>query len=277
MNKIILIDKKRGISSFDVVRKVKKIFNIKKVGHCGTLDPLAEGLMVVVTGKYCKSARLIENGYKEYIATITFGKNSITLDAEGPFDKSGEINKVSFDDINKVLNKYKGIINKKPPIYSAISYNGKRLYEYAREKIEVEIKEREVEIKELELLNYDITSLSFRCVCSKGTYIRTLGVDIANDLNNYGYISYLKRTKIGDLSVENATEIDKLTIENLKSVNLIDAVKHYKILTVDKNVEKDVKNGKKVDFKVMGEYLIFNQEGDIVALYKDDKLLRGLF
>ena len=147
MDGVLLVNKDEGLSSFDVVRKIKKILNTKKVGHCGTLDPLAKGLLVVTVGKALKISRFLEADEKEYIATIKLGEKTATLDREGAIIEKKEIRKFSEEDINKVFNSLIGIQKQKPPIYSAISVNGKRLYEYARENIEVEIKEREIEIK----------------------------------------------------------------------------------------------------------------------------------
>lgn len=277
MDKIILVNKEKGYTSFEVVRRLKKTLNIKKIGHCGTLDPLAEGLLVVVTGKYCKAARLIENAPKEYIATITFGKNSVTQDAEGPFDKEKEVKEVSLPKIKEALKKYTGKIKQTPPIYSALKKDGKRLYEYARNNEEVDIKEREVEIKELELLSYDVNTLTFRCVCSKGTYIRTLGVDIASYLGNLGYISKLTRTKIGNLKIEDAYLLEDIEKGNYKSINLFDAISGYKIVKVNKEEAIDIKNGKTASLKEKGEYIVIDESNNVIALCKDNKIIRGLF
>ncbi len=277
MDKILLIDKPVGIGSTDVVRIVKRSLGIKKVGHCGTLDPLAEGLLIVVTGKACKIARFIEDGIKEYIATITFGKSSLTLDAEGPFSDEQEVKKVSTEAIDKVLDSFVGNISQTPPIYSALKVDGKRLYEYARENKEVEIKSREVKIYELELINYDINTLTFRCVCSKGTYIRTLAQDIASKLDNLGYVSYLKRTAIAELRVKDANSIEDIKNGNFQSINMYEALKNYKMIEVSEAVAEQVKQGKTESLKYKGQYVIVDKYKSVIAMCENNKILRGLF
>lgn len=277
MDQIILINKERGISSHDVVYKLRKILKIKKIGHCGTLDPLAEGLLVMVIGKCTKAAQFIESEEKEYITTITFGKNSVTLDEEGPFDNEKEIIEVSEKDIKEVFACFKGIIKQTPPIYSALKVDGKRLYQYARNNEKVEIKEREIQIKSLELIDYDIKSLTFKCVCSKGTYIRTLANDICLKLNNLGYVSYLKRTRIGKNKIENAFKLQEIENGNYKSLNMYEALSSYKMIEVNEEVKKDVMNGKKMDFGIDGEFIVIDKEKNVIAFFKDNKLIRGLF
>lgn len=277
MDKILLIDKPVGIGSTDVVRIVKRSLGIKKVGHCGTLDPLAEGLLIVVTGKCCKIARFIEDGVKEYVATITFGKSSLTLDAEGPFSEEQEVKEVSSEVINKVLDSFVGIILQTPPIYSALKVDGKRLYEYARENKEVEIKSREVEIGELELINYDINTLTFRCVCSKGTYIRTLAQDIATKLGNLGYVSYLKRTRIADLRLSDANSIEDIKNGTYQSISMYEALKNYKMIEVSDEIAERVKQGKTESLKYKGQYVIINKDKSVIAMCENNKILRGLF
>ena len=167
MDGVLLVNKKEGLTSFDVVRKIKKALNTKKVGHCGTLDPLAKGLLVVTVGKALKISRFIEGDEKEYIATIKLGERTATLDREGEVIEKKQITSFSSEDINKVFSSLVGVIKQKPPIYSAIQVNGKRLYEYARENIEVDIKEREIEVKKLELIDYNNQFVKYRVVCSK--------------------------------------------------------------------------------------------------------------
>lgn len=277
MDKIILVNKEKGYTSFDIVRKLKSVLHTKKVGHCGTLDPLATGLLVIVSGKYTKAARFIENGYKEYEFEITLGKNSLTYDLEGPFDKEKEINYIDKEKINEVLKKFRGKIKQTPPIYSAISKNGKRLYEYARENKEVEIESREVEIKELELLDFNDTTIRLRTLCSKGTYVRSLGVDIAFSLNNLGYISYLNRTKIGNLNLNDSSTLEEIEQGNYRDFNLYDVINGYEFLELDEKMINDIKMGRKVLLEDKRELILVNKEKEVIAYYNNGKIERGLF
>lgn len=277
MDQIILVNKDKGLSSYDVVFRLKRILKTKKIGHCGTLDPLAEGLLVMVVGKCCKIAQFIESGEKEYETTITFGKSSLSLDGEGPFDKEKEISEVSVEKIIEVLNSFLGIIKQTPPIYSALKVDGKRLYEYARENKEVQIKPREINIKKIELINYDINTLTFKCVCSKGTYIRTLASDIAIKLGNLGYVSYLKRTRIANMKIEDSYTLKQIEANEYKGLSMYDALSIYKVVEVNEEVKKDVMNGKKIDFNTKGEFIVVDSNKNVIAFYRDGRLLRGLF
>ena len=183
---VLLINKEKGMGSTKVVSKVRKALNTRDVGHCGTLDPLAEGLLIITVGKALKISRFVEADTKEYETTVTLGKETATLDAEGEFINEKKVTAFTKEDILNVFRNLLGKIKQKPPIYSALSKDGKRLYEYARENIEVEIPEREIEIHDLELLNYDNNSITYRVKCSKGTYIRVLNDTIAKALNNIG-------------------------------------------------------------------------------------------
>ena len=170
MNGVLLINKEKGITSSDVVVKLKHILNTKKVGHTGTLDPLAEGLMLVTVGKATKISNLLVEKYKEYIATFELGYQTDTYDTEGKvINKSDKV--VEKDEIIKVINSYKKTYLQEVPIYSSVKVNGKKLYEYARNNIEVELPKREVEIKDIEILSIEENKVVIKTFVSKGTYI----------------------------------------------------------------------------------------------------------
>lgn len=271
MDGVLLINKEEGLSSFDVVRKLKKLLNTKKVGHCGTLDPLAKGLLVVTVGKALKISRFLEADEKEYVATIKLGERTLTLDREGEIVEKKDITPFNKEDIEKVFNSLIGKIKQKPPIYSAVSVNGKRLYEYARENIEVEIKERDIEIKELELLEYDNDFIKYRVVCSKGTYIRVLCETIANKLNNIGYMSDLVRTRIGKLYLDNAYTLSDIENNNYKLIDIESSLTNFVILTVkDRDLYK-AENGNVLDFYIKGNVLVVNELREVIAIYEGDK------
>ena len=271
MDGVLLINKEEGLSSFDVLRKLKKFLNTKKVGHCGTLDPLAKGLLIVTVGKALKISRFLEADEKEYIATIKLGERTPTLDREGEIIETRDITPFTKEDVNKVFNSLTGIIKQRPPIYSAISVNGKRLYEYARENIEVEIKERDIEIKELELLEYSNDSIKYRVVCSKGTYIRVLCETIAKKLNNIGYMSDLIRTRVGKLYLNDSYTLNDVENNNYKLIDIESSLSNFVVLTVKGRDLYKAENGNVLDFYIEGNVLAVNESREVIAIYEGDK------
>ena len=271
MDGVLLVNKEEGLSSFDVVRKIKKALNTKKVGHCGTLDPLATGLLVVTVGKALKISRFLESDEKEYIATIKLGERTATLDREGEIIEKKEVSPFTKEDIENVFKSLTGVIKQKPPIYSAVSVNGKRLYEYARENLEVEIKEREIEIKKLELLEYTSDTLTYRVVCSKGTYVRVLCETIANKLNNIGYMTYLKRTRIGKLLVDNSYTLNQIENKEYSLIDIESSLTNFVVLVAkDRDLYKAC-NGNVLDFYIEGNVLVIDESREPIALYEGDK------
>lgn len=199
-----------GMTSHDVVSRLRKVTKIKQIGHTGTLDPFAEGVLPVCIGK---ATRLIEylNDDKEYLATVQFGKNTTTYDVEGDVVESFD-KKVSQQDVIGILNKFRGEIEQMPPIYSAIKVNGKKLYDYARQGQSVEIKSRKIFISKIELESFDENEqiAVIRVACSKGTYIRSIAYDMGKYLGCGGYLTTLIRTKAGKFVVENSVALDSL-------------------------------------------------------------------
>ena len=271
MDGVLLVNKEEGLSSHDVVRKLRKILNTKKVGHCGTLDPLAKGLLVVTVGKALKISRFIESDEKEYIATIKLGETTATLDREGEVIKKEEINSFNKEDIEKVFNSLIGKIKQKPPIYSAVSVNGKRLYEYARENVDVEIKERDIEITKLELVEYNDKFIKYKVVCSKGTYVRVLCETIANKLNNIGYMYDLVRTRIGKLYLDNAYTLSDIEQGNYTLNDIESSLTNFVVIVAkDKDLYK-ASNGNTLDFYIEGNVLVVDENKEVIALYEGDK------
>ena len=269
MNGILIIDKPKGITSRDVVNNVIKIFNTKKVGHTGTLDPLATGVLVVCVGKATKLVSELTSTDKEYIASVTLGIKTDTLDSMGSVLFSEDAIKAKEEIIN-VLNSFIGSYEQEVPIYSAVKINGKKLYEYAREGIDIELPKRKVEIKEIELLD-DIeykdnkTMFKFRCVVSKGTYIRSLINDIAYRLDTIGIMTNLRRTRQGNFKIEDSVKLEDLTINNLKSI--IDTLPYKKVEITD-DIRKKVLNGALVDNIYNEDTVLFIENNEAVALYK---------
>lgn len=210
---LLLIDKPKTWTSFDIVNKVRYAVGRKKVGHAGTLDPMATGLLIVCTGKMTKQIDSYQAQEKEYTGIIHLGKTTPSYDGESEPDSVTDTAGLSVDDIVSVIPQFTGSILQKPPMYSAIKKDGVRLYELARKGKEIEITPREVVISELEFSKIDIPEIHFRVVCSKGTYIRSLAHDIGQTLGVGAYLSELRRTCIGAFRVENAWEVQELCRE----------------------------------------------------------------
>tara|TARA_B100001146_G_C16200357_1_gene444107 strand:- start:4842 stop:5531 length:690 start_codon:yes stop_codon:yes gene_type:complete len=210
---VLLIDKPLEWTSFQVVNKVrwliKKRFGIKKikVGHAGTLDPLASGLLILCTGKFTKKIETFQAQEKEYVATFHLGATTPSYDLETDVDQTFDISEITEEKIRNIVPNFLGTIEQQPPIFSAVKKEGKRLYEYARKGQEVDIPTRNVQIMTFEIIDISLPKVEARIVCSKGTYIRSLAHDFGKALNNGAYLSALRRTKIGDFSVENAQSI----------------------------------------------------------------------
>ena len=211
--KVLLIDKPLNWTSFQVVNKIrwliKQQFSIKKikVGHAGTLDPLATGLLILCTGKFTKKIETYQAQVKEYTGTFTLGATTPSYDLESEIDQKFDISEISKEDILKNTQQFHGKIQQQPPIFSALKKNGKRLYEYAREGSKIKIPSRSVTIKEFQITKIELPYIEFRIVCGKGTYIRSLAHDFGKSLNNGAHLSSLRRTKIGEFRVEDAIDV----------------------------------------------------------------------
>ncbi|MCF8715478.1 tRNA pseudouridine(55) synthase TruB [Joostella atrarenae] len=214
---VLLIDKPLTWSSFQAVNKIKwaikKKFGFKKikVGHAGTLDPLATGLLIICTGKFTKRISDLQGQIKEYTGTITLGATRPSYDMETEIDNTFSIDHITSEKIQDTTKQFIGEIDQYPPVFSALKKDGKRLYEFAREGIEVEIKSRKITIEAFEITAINLPEVEFRVVCSKGTYIRSLAHDFGKALDSGAYLSTLRRTKIGDFNVDNAITPDAFT------------------------------------------------------------------
>ena len=223
---LLLIDKPLGWSSFQAVNKLKwairKKFHLKKIkiGHAGTLDPLATGLLIICTGKFTKKINDLQGQAKDYTGTITLGATTPSYDLETAVDETFSIAHISDALILKTTIDFIGDIEQTPPVFSALKKDGKRLYEYAREGKEVEIKKRQVTISEFEITRFNLPEIDFRVVCSKGTYIRSLAHDFGKALHSGGHLSALRRTKIGDYNVNKAMDPNVFAQMLLESGNI---------------------------------------------------------
>ncbi len=216
MNGVIVVDKEKGKTSFDEIRKIRKEYNIKKVGHIGTLDPMATGVLTILVGEATKLSDYLMNHDKEYVAILSLGEKRDTGDSEGKIIETKKVPDLSEKNVKEILKSFEGEISQIPPIYSAIKVNGKKLYEYAREGKQVEIKPRIVTIYDIKLIEIKENNITFKVHCSKGTYIRTLCEDIAKKLGTVGYMSSLRRTRVGNFTLEDVGRIISIE-EVLKS------------------------------------------------------------
>ena len=268
MNEIILINKEKGLTSRDVVNKISKILNIKKVGHNGTLDPLATGVLVITTGKYTKLNNLLSSKEKEYITKVKLGIKTDTLDITGNIlEEKEEILDINL--LKETLDKYKTTYMQEVPIYSAVKVNGKKLYEYARENIEVPLPKKEVTIKEIELINYTNDSFTFKTKVSKGTYIRSLIRDILNDMNIIGTMESLIRTKQGSFKIEDSYKIEDIEKNSYKTLKIKDVL-DIPVIKVDDELKNKIQNGVKLKPEKENQVLYIDKEGNELAIYKKE-------
>jgi len=207
---ILNVYKPKGWTSFDVVKKLRSILKEKKVGHAGTLDPFAEGVLILGTGVDTKQLTIISGSHKVYEATLMLGSKTNTLDKDGRIIVEKEIPKLKDSEIESVLKSFVGEQLQTPPMYSAKKVNGQQLYKLARKNIEVEREPVLINIFEIELIDYQAPQMSFRVQCSKGTYIRVLGSDIAEKLGTVGHLIALKRTKVGDYELDDSMQMKQL-------------------------------------------------------------------
>lgn len=266
MDKLVVVNKPSDITSRDVVNKLCKIFNTKKIGHTGTLDPIASGVLVCVCGKYTKLVNDLTSLDKEYIATIKLGIKTDTLDTKGTIIEEKDVN-VTLDDIKKVFNNFPKRYNQTVPKYSAVKINGKKLYEYARNNIDIKLPVRKVEIYSLELLDFDGTSITFKTKVSKGTYIRSLIEDICNDLNTIGTMSNLIRTKQGKFSIEESYTLNDIENGNYKSLSIHEFL-NYPSIEIPDEYLKLIINGNKIpnSFNIKDK-VIFTKSNKDYAIY----------
>ena len=286
MDGILVINKSKGLTSNDIVKKVKKILNTK-VGHTGTLDPNATGVLPLLLGNATKISKYLINHDKEYEAVIKLGAKTTTADVEGKIIEEKEVNKekLTEENIEEVLKSFIGKQQQIPPIYSAIKVNGKKLYEYARQGKEVEIKARNIEIYDLKLLKIDSKNdeLTINVKCSKGTYIRSLCEDIAVKLETIGYMKELNRIQVGEFNIKDSVTIEELkaNIENKDYSNIIgieEIFKEIPEITIKQREYEKYLNGVKIDTDNMdGIYRIYlDNKFSGLGIVENKKLKRDL-
>ena len=264
---VIVVNKEKDMTSFDVVNEISHLFGIKKVGHTGTLDPMAEGILIICIGKATKIVELLTAKDKEYIAGVKLGIKTDSYDITGNILDTKEVKDI--DNLEEVILSYKKTYLQEVPIYSAVKVDGKKLYEYARNNKEVELPKKEVTIKEIELLEKDKDTFIIKTLVSKGTYIRSLINDIGNSLNTYATMTSLNRTKQGKVTINESYKLNDIKSNNFKYYK-IEEVLEYPIIKVDEDLEFKIKNGVKIKntFEIENKVLFVNENNKLLGIYE---------
>lgn len=280
MDAVILLNKPAGITSFDAVRQCRRIFHEKKVGHTGTLDPEASGLMIILMGRYTKLLPFCVKDHKKYHAAFSFGFSTDTQDIWGTKTSEKEPVFHSDEELKETAEKMTGRQQQIPPMYAAIKKDGRKLYEYARKGIEVEREPREIEVSSLEVCRTGDNTFTMDAVVSSGTYIRTLISDYAENLGELAVMTSLVRSGIEHLSLADAADLSELESGKglLSPLQVIDPV--YEV--IEAADDRKVRNGMKIRLSEKKDQVMFVHEGELLAAYekRDDGLyhcLRGLF
>lgn len=284
INGIIIINKPKGYTSHDVVAKVKKIMKVKKVGHTGTLDPNATGVLPLLLNQGTKLSKYLIEHDKEYEVTLKLGIKTDTLDGEGAIIKEEQVNFETIScQIEKVLSSFIGKQKQIPPMYSAIKVNGKKLYEYARSGQTVEVKPREIEIYAITLqkLEKEKNEIKFKVSCSKGTYIRSLCEQIAEKLGTIGYMKELNRTKVGTFEIEKSITIEELEKKEIKLkekvITMQELLKELPTITLEEKELQKFLNGVKIPINTKdGIYNIYETSYIGTGIVKEKKLKRDI-
>ncbi len=282
MDGILLIDKEKDWTSHDVCQKIKHLLKVDKVGHSGTLDPFATGLLIVAINKATKALLYANFSYKTYIAELALGSKTSTGDVTGEVIENKDVPNLNKEQIKEVLSSFVGHSSQLVPMTSAVHVNGMKLYKYAQQGLDVERPSREIDIKYIKLLSFDKNIIKFQCLVSSGTYIRVLGEDIAEKLNTVGHLVSLKRIAFGEnesLKLEDAIKIEDVNIDQIKSIiNFID-LPHYEI---DEEMAKRIICGQTVPLQTKENKVLIVYNNDAIAVYQRDhgdyfKCERGLW
>ncbi len=257
---LLLVNKPKNMTSFDVIAVLRKKLNMKKIGHSGTLDPMAEGVLLVLLGKATKILPYLENTDKEYVASFVLGKSTKTEDIWGEIIEERKITPIS--DLTSLCQSFIGKQKQLPPMVSSIKINGKKLYEYARENIEIERPLRDIEIYDIQVLD----DHTIKVACSSGTYIRSLIRDIAEKSGNLGCMSSLTRTKVGSFTLDQCYDLETISKDNMKVLSIYDALSYLPHVEIEN--EFDIKNGKKIHLAVPYDQVLMVKDHTELAIYK---------
>lgn len=266
MNGVILVNKDKGCTSRDIVNDISHIFNTKKVGHTGTLDSIAEGVLVITIGRYTKLNEVLMSTFKEYVAEFKLGILTDTLDSTGKVLKNEKVD-LKEEDIRNAVLSFKKSYMQEVPLYSSVKVNGKKLYEYARNGEEIKLPSRSVDIKKIEVLSIDNDIVKIKTLVSKGTYIRSLIRDIGDILGTHATMTSLVRTKQGRFNIEDTYTVDDVRNGNYKLLKIEDIMDAH-IADMNESEYFKVKNGVKMPSIYKSEFVLFKYEGKEISLYK---------
>ena len=278
---ILIINKDKNMTSHDVVGKIRRLLRTKKVGHAGTLDPLATGVLVLGIGRGTKLLQFLTAETKVYKAVLKLGMSTDTYDREGKvLETKSYAGDVTKEKILSVFERFLGDSMQLPPIYSAIKKNGRPLYDYARNNETVEVEARPIHIEKLELVDFIDDKISFEVTCSKGTYIRSLCVDIASQLGYPGMMEELERIQSGIFTLDNACSLEDVATGHYSMISIDEALKGMDAITVSS--PEIVYHGKKISSDIDHQVAVYDQEGHLLAVYGPDgqgylKSVRGLW
>ena len=280
MNTVLYVNKPKGITSFDVCYKLRKVFNTKRIGHTGTLDPNATGVMIVLIDEATKAAQFLVSDAKEYYARVKLGIETDSLDICGNIIKKSDYQMPSQKEIENVLISFLGKSKQIVPLTSAKKINGKKLYQYKNDNQDVDLPVIDIEVFSIKLINLNEDGFDFLVSVSSGTYIRSLVRDICLKLNIVGTTLELKRTKIDQISIDDCDELTDILDGNYKHHSLLDVLKtRYK--TFDINNVDDVKNGKRLNIDSNDKFVLITNNDELIAMYTKDgnqyKSARGLW
>jgi len=273
MDSVIVVNKEINRTSRDIVNDLNKILGTQKIGHTGTLDPIATGVLVICVGKYTKLVNLLTSLDKEYIATIKLGIKTDTLDITGNVVEEKPYN-VDKEQVINTLNSFIGESIQEVPIYSAVKIKGKKLYEYARNNESVELPKRNIIVNKIELLSFDNDLITFKVNVSKGTYIRSLIQDICTKLNTVGTMASLVRTKQGKFDIENSYTLEDIKNNNYKFLNVKELF-DYKVIELTDEEYFRVKNGNFINIDLSNQLVILTYQEQDIAIYEiNDKIAK---
>ncbi|MCR4633995.1 MAG: tRNA pseudouridine(55) synthase TruB [Erysipelotrichaceae bacterium] len=280
MENVLYVDKPKGISSFDVCYKLRRVLGTKKIGHTGTLDPNATGVMIVLFDKATKANQFLVSDSKEYLAEVKIGIETDTLDIGGNIIGTYNESMPEETALKQALNAFLGESMQEVPITSAVSVDGKRLYRYQRENKEVKLPQRKITVHEIELIEYKEDSFVFRASVSSGTYIRALARDILKKLGIHGTLTELRRTKVDTVDVNDCDPLERILNGDYSTHDLYDLLaSRYEV--VEDFDEKDVRNGKRIEINGKKDQILMAKDHQALAIYERDgdayKCVRGLW
>lgn len=268
MDGILVVNKEKDMTSRDVINNLNRIFHTKKIGHTGTLDPIAEGVLVTCIGQATKLVELLTSSTKEYIAKIKLGIATDTLDITGKTIATSNT-RITPSEVKKTLNSFLGQSYQEVPLYSAIKINGRKLYEYARHNETIKLPERLIEVYKIELLSFNNDEIEFKCLVSKGTYIRSLIRDICTKLNTCGTMSGLIRTKQGEFTLSQSFTLNEIENNNYKIISLKEALQNYEQVSLSQAEYLKVINGSIIPKNFKNKLAVFTYQDKVIAIYQE--------